>query len=136
MEGRAGTERALETGFLLVSKGKRADDPAHRVVAIQSHLAGLAEFDDQFAKSFHIGERPPDLGGRFQEGDMTSYGLGRTLRSLRILRGQKPTTPLKTDRRLLGDDYSWHSGNSVSASAPQLLRQERTSCPVRCSPVS
>ena len=49
-----------------------------------------------------------------------------------------PGSSVKQKPRLAGfrNDYLWHSATAFSSSVPQVFNQARTSCPVRCRPVS
>ncbi len=88
------------------------------------------------ASLVHSQAAPADVGIHFQMRESRLDCLSGSINCRRAFVSQELAAAFKSARRPFGDDYSWHGGNSVSVFEPQVFNQSRTSCPVRCWPVS
>ena len=122
--------------LFLMSEGQNIHCIIGQIVAVQGHVAGVAEGNHQFAQFRHFRERSANVGGRLQSQQLPLDGLAGSPCGVRGLGGQETPASLQTFRCGLGDDYSWQSGIAFSSSVPQVFNQARTSWPVRCRPVS
>src|SRR3546814_8557159 len=105
-------------------------------MAIEDNMARVPEGDDQFAQLRQIRKRPADERMCFQERDVPSDSLRGPPGRFGTLLGKETSAIPQTARGAFRDDYSWHSGSSVSPSLPQAFNQSRSSSPVRCRQVS
>lgn len=107
-----------------------------RFVTVQGDIAGIPEGNHQFAQLRHFRERAANVGSCFQQQELPLDGLTCSPGGIRGLDGKEAPASLQAFRRAFCDDYLWHSGTDFSPSVPQVFNQVRTSCPVRCRPVS
>ena len=107
-----------------------------RLMAVQSHIAGIPKGNHQLAQFWRFRQRPANVGGCFQQQELPLDGLAGPPGGFRGLGSQEPPASLQAFRRAFGDDYVWHSGAAFSSSVPQVFNQVRTSWPLRCRPVS
>ncbi len=107
-----------------------------RLMAVKGQVTGISETDDQFTQVGVFGERTADIRRGFQLCESPFDRCGGAFRRLRRFRREETTAAVQASNGAARDDYPWHSGGSASASVPQVFSQARTSCPVRCSPVS
>lgn len=122
--------------FLLVAECQDVDGILGGCVTIQCDVAGIPETDHQFAQLRQFREWPADVRIGFQHRELPRDRLAGAPRGLPVPRHQKYAATLQPERCCLRNDYSWHSGSAVFDSVPQVSSQARTSCPVRCWPVS
>lgn len=122
--------------LFLVPEGQNIHRLVRRLVAVQSHIAGVPEGHHQFAQLGHFRKRAAHVGSRFQQPELLLNDPAGPSGGFRSLGGQKPSASLQAFRCAFGNDYSWHSGTVFSSSVPQVSNHARTSGPVRCRPVS
>ena len=104
----------------------------NRFVAIQRHIAGIAEGDHQFTQFGEVSKRPANVGSCFQQQKLSFDGLTGPSGCFRGFDGKELPTAFQAIHRALGNTYSWHDGAVLSSSVPQVFSQMRTSSPVRC----
>jgi len=119
------------TRFFLVAEGQYVHGIVLRFMPIQSHKAGIPETNNQLAHFRKIVEWSANLRGRFQQSEMSINNLTGTPARLGIFFCQKSPATFQAARGTFGNNYSWHWGDSVSSSVPQVFSQLRTSSLVR-----
>lgn len=117
-------------------EGEEIDRIVIRCVAIERDVTGLSERNKEFSKLGVVVERPAHGRIAFEKINVVEDRFGGAAGGRGILLGEEGAADLEAARGPFGDDYSWQSGASVSASLPQVFSQSRNSSPVRWRPVS
>ena len=106
------------------------------LMAVERDITRVPEGNDQLTQLRRARNWSPDRGMCLEERELPRNDLRCSPRRFGTASPQMEPTPFQAERGPFGDNYSWHSGGSVSASIPQVPSQAWTSSPVRCRPVS
>ena len=103
-----------------MSEGEQVNGVISRNVPVERQIAGIPKLDHEFTKLRLFCEGTPDFRIGLQEKQAPSDRFARSRSHASILGNKEAAASADAARAALGNDYSWQSGISASASAPQL----------------